>query len=136
MSLKDWLKSIALLLTLGVWNIAAADDGGCAGGMCGAPSCGGAPCQKFHCPGPYTHCTPQVPCLKFKSACGKPLCDTCDMPGYGYYPTCWRAWDQPLNYVCAVPTPTQLVQPPPVAPFPPEAALSLPQPPGTETPKR
>ena len=115
MSLKDWFQKIVLLLPLTALSASAAvaADGACAGGSCStAPACGTPACAKICCPGPYVHCTPKVPCLKYKCACGKPLCDLCDMPGYGYHPTCWRAWDQPLNYQCCVPTPTQLVHPP------------------------
>ena len=115
MSLKDWLKRVAFLLPLAMSALcvpaATAGEGSCGAGGCGAPGCGADPGCK-HCPGPYIHWTPKVPHFKFKKVCGKPICDTCDMPGYGYYPTCWRPWDQPLNYFCPVPTPTQLVHPP------------------------
>jgi hypothetical protein len=117
MSLNDWLKRLAFLLPLSLAaasvSVASAADGACAGGSCSTvPTCDGHCGWPFHCPGPYVHCTPKVPCLKYKCSCGKPLCDICDMPGYGYYPTCWRTWDQPVNYFCPVPTPTQLVHPP------------------------
>jgi hypothetical protein len=118
MALKDWLKSIAFLLPLSLAAMSApaalAQDGSCAGGSCGAgvPGCAGNPSAGCPCPGPYIHYTPKIPCIKYKCTCGKPLCNLCDMPGYGYYPTCWRAYDQPLNYACAVPTPTQNVHPP------------------------
>jgi hypothetical protein len=120
MSLKGWFKSIAVLLPLAALNVstASADDGACAGGTCSTMPTGGHCGGPFGCPGPYVHCTPKVPCLKYKSSCGKPLCDLCDVPGYGYYPTCWRPSDQPLYYHCQVPTPTQMVPPPAHAPAP------------------
>ena len=131
MSLKDRIKKCAYLLPLALGalsaSVAAAGDYGCGGGSCGAPACAGHSSWPVGCPAPFVHYAPKVPCIKFKCACGKPVCDICDMQSYGYYPTCWRAWDQPLNYQCAVPTPTQLVAPPalvapqdeiPVAPVP------------------
>src|SRR5437016_2009554 len=99
MSLKDWLKRILFLLpvTFGALSasVASAQEGMCAGGSCSAaPTCSTPACSMLGCPGPYVHCTPKVPCLKYKKTCGKPVCDLCDMPGYGYFPTCWRPWDQ------------------------------------------
>ncbi len=134
MSLKGFLRNAVFLVPvlLGVPS-AMADDGACVGGSCGTPApMGKAGCCWFGCPGPYVHCTPKVPCLKYKCTCGKPVCDLCDMPGYGYYPTCWRPWDQPVNYNCVVPTPTQLVHPP-AAMIPYEETLPTPTPmPGSE----
>jgi hypothetical protein len=125
MSLSDLLKRLAFLLPLSLAALSApaasAADGACAGGACGGvPGWTGRCASGSCCPGPYRHCTPKVPGVKYKCACGKPLCDMCDVPGYGYYPTCWRAWDQPLNYHCVVPTPTQLVPPPAEAMVPAE----------------
>jgi hypothetical protein len=125
MSLKDALKKLMFVLPLIVGALGGSTALGqapmpVAGPACGpagcGPSCTPAPtcaghCDSHCCPGPYVHCTPQLPCLKYKKACGKPICDVCDYEGYGYYPTCWRAWNVPVNYVCPVPTPTQLVHP-------------------------
>jgi hypothetical protein len=142
MSLNDWLKRIALLLPLSLAALSVpaawADDGACAGGACSTvPACSGHCGWPIGCPGPYIHCTPKVPCLKYKCACGKPLCDMCDVPGYGYYPTCWRPFDQPVNYQCLVPTPTQLVQPPaPGLVWPNEETSPMPRPNGNGAPRR
>ena len=129
MSLKDWLKRLAFVVPLSLGalsvSVATAEDGGCVGGSCGSSS-GGSGKNCGPCPPPFIHYTPKVPCIRFKCTCGKPVCDICDMPGYGYYPTCWRPWDQPLNYNCPVPTPTQLVQPPEML-WPQEEVLPMPR---------
>ena len=129
MSVKACLTRFVLLvpLALGPWlasTVHAGDEssgaGACPAGGCGpacslSPPCAGG-CKPCPCPGPYVHCTPEMPCMKYKCACGKPLCNVCDIQGYGYYPTCWRPWDVALNYRCPVPTPTQLVHPFDLAP--------------------
>ncbi len=60
------------------------------------------------------------PRIKFKRVCPKPVCNPCDIEGYGYYPTCWRPWAYPPNYGhCPVPPPGVLAsQPPPLVVHP------------------
>ena len=64
-----------------------------AGGCCSQNGC----CPGGPCPAPLVHCTPKPPKIKFKCVCGKPICDPCDLEGYGYNPTCWRPWTPPLS---------------------------------------
>jgi hypothetical protein len=67
---------------------------GCPGGTCcSQDGC----CTKGPCPRPLVHCTPKPPKIKFKCVCGKPVCNPCDLEGYGYNPTCWRPWTPPLS---------------------------------------
>jgi len=128
MSLRRLLGKLVMLLApcalLATGASAAwAQSCGAAGcgttGDCGAVGCAGpicvgcAPCQKFHCPPPLVHCTPNPPCIKFKCACPKPACDPCDPDPTGHYyytPTCWRPAMAPPNYShCPIPTPTQIM---------------------------
>ena len=37
------------------------------------------------------------PCIKFKCICPKPVCEPCNLDGYGYYATCWHPWPYPPN---------------------------------------
>src|SRR5204863_4098096 len=55
-------------------------------------SCGKGPCPpyyKYHYEGP--------PKIKFKCGCPRPICDPCNLPHYGYFPTCWHPWPFPRN---------------------------------------
>ncbi len=72
--------------------------GGC-GTACGTTGCCSQDgcCAKGCCPPPLVHCTPKPPKIKFKSVCGKPICNPCELEGYGYNPTCWRPWLPPLH---------------------------------------
>src|SRR5579862_9399026 len=72
---------------------AAAATGCVTGGnVAGCASCGatGACCSQDGaccsgpCPPPLIHCTPTPPKIKFKCTCGKPICNPCDLQGYGY----------------------------------------------------
>jgi hypothetical protein len=78
----------------GGWQGAAPCAGGCATGACCSRD-GCCPCEK--CPPPLVHCTPKPPTIKFKCVCPLPVCNPCDLQGYGYYPTCWRPWLPPLR---------------------------------------
>ncbi len=103
MSLKQGWASALLLAccTTAAWADGpveagpACDSGGCATGNCATGNCGGwwARCC---CP---KHCFPleKPPCIKFKCVCPKPVCEPCDLPGYGYYATCWHPWPYPPN---------------------------------------
>ena len=67
-----------------------------------------------------------------RGSCPKPVCNPCDIEGYGYYPTCWRPWAYPPNYEhCPVPPPGVLAsQPPPLVAgpgFSPDDPLPAPQ---------
>src|SRR5437660_7390720 len=68
-------------------------------------SCGKGPCPpyyKYHYEGP--------PKIKFKCGCPRPICDPCNLPHYGYFPTCWHPWPFPPDWShCAVPPPATLV---------------------------
>jgi hypothetical protein len=101
---------------------------GCAAGGCGSQD-GHCRCGLW-CPPPLVHCTPKPPKVKFKWVCGKPVCNPCDLVGYGYNPTCWRPGMPPLNcpnmlappYKDGVPAVTAAGQPPLVG------STKLPQP--------
>jgi hypothetical protein len=41
----------------------------------------------------YVHHAEGPPCICFHPECGRPVCPPCDSDFYGYYPTCWRAWN-------------------------------------------
>jgi len=41
----------------------------------------------------YHHHAEGPPCICFHPECGRPVCPPCDSEFYGYYPTCWRAWN-------------------------------------------
>ena len=115
MSLQRIMKNLALQIALGMalatsaMNVRA--DGfcftcgsissGCDSGGCGSQN---GCCVKGCCPPALVHCTPKPPKLKFKSVCPKPVCDPCELEGYGFYPTCWRPWIPPL-YCPNVPAP-------------------------------
>jgi hypothetical protein len=98
---------------------------GCA--TCGlSVSCGS--CGKGHCPPPYRHYFEGPPCIKFKRACPRPVCDPCNLEHYGYYPTCWAPWPFPADWShCPCPPPGARLPPPAVPPFTPRtpAARSL-----------
>jgi len=95
---------------------AAPCAGGCAAGACCSKD-GCCPCEK--CPPPLVHCTPKPPKIKFKCVCPLPVCNPCDLQGYGYYPTCWRPWLPPLHCPdapvpalnCSVPVPPTVLSP-------------------------
>ena len=78
------------------------------------------------CPPPYIHCAEGPPCIKFKCACPKPVCDPCSLEHYGYYQTCWRPSSfQPDWSHCPVPAPAIVLENalaapalPPVEPHP------------------
>jgi hypothetical protein len=105
MSLQRIVKSIAVAVTTGFVLATTAltsyadGCGSCVTGTCGTSGCcsqnGCCPCGP--CPPPLVHCTPKVPKIKYKCVCGKPICDPCDLEGYGYNPTCWRPWIPPLS---------------------------------------
>ena len=100
--------------------------GGCATGDCGACGCPTGNCQSEWCCPKYCFTIEKPPRIVFKTICPKPVCNPCDIEGYGYYPTCWRPWAYPPNYNhCPVPPPGVLAsQPPPlvVAPSAPGAS--------------
>jgi hypothetical protein len=72
-------------------------------------------CNKDCCPPCYKYRYEGPPKIKFKKGCPKPLCDPCNLPHYGYYPTCWGPWPFQQDWChCPVPPPAALV--PPYAP--------------------
>src|SRR4051812_47421737 len=55
-----------------------------------------ASCVITHpCPPPFIHFFENPPCIKYKHACPRPVCDPCNLPHYGYYQTCWQPWPFP-----------------------------------------
>jgi hypothetical protein len=52
----------------------------------------------FCCPITFTYSRP--PCIKYKTTCGKPICDPCLIEHDGYYPTCWRPWTGRTDCPC------------------------------------
>jgi hypothetical protein len=89
---------------------------GCATGNCstgGCATCDGG--QNLCCP-KYVFTIEKPPKIRFKTVCPKPVCDPCELDGYGYYPTCWRPFAYPPNYEhCPVPPPAALAsQAPPL----------------------
>jgi hypothetical protein len=106
----------AALLAFGRWAVAGNILGiGC--------------CNNFHCPPPYIHCQERPPCIKFRHACPRPVCDPCHLPHAGYYRPCWQPWPYPPDWShCKVPPPSVALPPPLLAP-PPGALLT---PPGAE----
>lgn len=69
-------------------------------------SCGSGCCDKEKCPPPYIHHQEGPPRLKVKQGCGKPVCDPCTLPHYGYFQTCWRGWPFAPDWShCPVPPP-------------------------------
>ena len=108
----------ASALLLACCTAAWAEDGP----ACGPQGCAAGACQSCNC-GPGGHCCPKYeftiekpPCIKYKRVCPRPLCNPCDIEGYGYFPTCWRPWAYPPNYDdCPVPPPGALAsQAPPL----------------------
>ena len=111
----------------GICLSCGSSSGACgAGGCCSQNGC----CPGGPCPAPLVHCTPKPPKIKFKCVCGKPICDPCDLEGYGYNPTCWRPWTPPLS--CGNGPFPALGCPPPLAhavsPYPTAAGDVLPAP--------
>jgi hypothetical protein len=51
-----------------------------------------------HCPPPLTWCAEQAPCIKFKCACPRPVCDPCALEHYGVFATCWQPWPFQPNW--------------------------------------
>jgi len=75
-----------------------------------------------HCPPPLKWCSEQAPCIKFKCACPRPVCDPCDLQHYGYYLTCWHPWPFQPNWThCQTIPPGAALPPPAYPPYPPRA---------------
>jgi hypothetical protein len=109
MSLKGLARGVALVCA--GWAFAAGSYAFAWGEGCGC-------CDNHHCPPAYVHCQEGPPCIKFKCACPKPVCNPCELPCFGYYQTCWRPWPCPPNWShCPVPPPGA------VEPCPPEGAV-------------
>jgi hypothetical protein len=106
-----------------------------------------------YCPPPLCHCQEGPPHLKIKTGCPKPICDPCNLPHFGYFQPCWRAWPYPPDWShCPVPPPSTAMDfpPPPLAVpessgtmdetpeilrFPPLPPLPIPSSNGTEPPR-
>jgi hypothetical protein len=102
-----WLAA-CLLMPAVVRPVAAQS---CGAGGCGAGGCAGGVGALMHCP-KTTFCKPIAPCIKWKCVCPKPICDPCNLPHAGYYPTCWRPWMYPMDFNhCPVPPPSVVVAP-------------------------
>jgi hypothetical protein len=84
---------------------------GCASAACATGNCGWW--GKCFCP-KTVFTIEKPPHIKFCRVCPKPVCDRCELDGYGYYPTCWRPFAYPPNYAyCPAPPPGVLAGPPP-----------------------
>ncbi len=88
-----------------------------AAGCCASGGCTNGCCHSEWCCPKYCFTIEKPPCIKYARVCPKPVCNPCDIEGYGYYPTCWRPWAYPPDYRhCPVPPPGALAdQPPPLA---------------------
>ncbi len=87
----------------GGWAAGDGATGSCATGNCATGNCG----WWGHCCCPK-YCFPleKAPRIKFKCVCPKPVCEPCDLAGYGYYATCWHPWPYPPNCgYCPAPAP-------------------------------
>jgi hypothetical protein len=60
------------------------------------------------------HYFEKPPVLDFKPGRCFPVCSPCQMPSFGYYPTRWRPWPEPVISV----RPTSVEPPPEAMPFP------------------
>jgi hypothetical protein len=110
-SLGDWAGPLSLagLLVVGGGWVWATD---------GCKTCVHPP--RIHCPPPYCWYSEGPPCLKFKCACPRPVCEPCKLEHFGYYATCWNPWPYPQNWShCPTPPPGVMVPPPPYPPFTP-----------------
>jgi hypothetical protein len=88
--------------------------GNCATGACATGGCATCDGVQSHCCPKYTFFIEKAPKICFKMICPKPICDPCEVEGYGYYSTCWRPFATPPNYEhCPVPPPGALASPPP-----------------------
>jgi hypothetical protein len=66
-----------------------------------------------HCPPRFCHIMERPPCLKIRCGCPKPVCNPCDLPHAGFWPTCWRSWPYPPDWShCPYPPPSTLIAPP------------------------
>jgi hypothetical protein len=75
-----------------------------------------------HCPPPLRWCSEQAPCIKFKCACPRPVCDPCDLQHYGVFATCWHPWPfQPNWSHCQSPPPGAVLPTPAYPPYAPRA---------------
>jgi hypothetical protein len=114
-------------------NVAGCASCATTGGCCSQDGT----CCSGPCPPPLIHCTPKPPKIKFKCTCGKPICNPCDLQGYGYNPTCWRPWTPPLScgngpaQFIAAPLLPPAVTMPPGQPMQPRTSDGLPVPPKT-----
>ena len=111
MSLKlGWASALlAVCFTAAAWADGPIEVGtacgpeGCTTGGCATGNCGGW----GHCCCPkYVFTIEKPPRIKYKCICPKPICEPCNLEGYGYFPTCWRPWAYPPNYgYCPAPPP-------------------------------
>lgn len=107
LSVAAILAAGALLATAG--SEARAQEAGC-------PSCG-------KCPPPFKWYAEKPPCIIFKHACPRPVCDPCHLEHYGYYQTCWRPWNFPPDWShCPTPPPGVVLPAPPYPPYTPKSA--------------
>ncbi len=114
-----WLAGLALLAFGGTTWAQSAPCGSC--GSCG--SCA----SRIHCPGPYKYWYEAPPCIKFKRACPKPICDPCALEHNGYWAPCWQPYAYPPDW-SHCPTPPPSVRIPPPIPSVPSYAAPAPAP--------
>jgi hypothetical protein len=67
--------------------------------------------------------------LKFKKGCPRPVCDPCNLPHFGYFPTCWSPWPYPPDWShCPYPVAAAMLPAPAVPPFTPKLYGVRPEP--------
>lgn len=110
--MKRWLSAAAVL--------AAGAILGLTGGEVRAQGAGCASCGK--CPPPFKWYAEKPPCIIFKHACPRPVCDPCSLEHYGYYQTCWRPWSYPPDWShCPTPPPGVVLPAPQYPPYTPKS---------------
>ncbi len=135
MSLKQGWGASALLLAFctAAWAGDPVEVGpACGSGGCAAGSCPVGDCATGNCGWWGRCCCPKIcfplekpPCIKFKCICPKPVCEPCNLDGYGYYATCWHPWPYPPNcgyYPAPAPGAVAVAVPPPLIGGPPGPA--------------
>jgi hypothetical protein len=76
----------------------------------------------------YVHHSEGPPRIWWHLECGRPVCPPCDSEFYGYYPTCWRAWNVCANCNGDPPWVPQAPVPPlGAAPYPATPQQGVPQ---------
>jgi hypothetical protein len=106
MSLRPMARKLGLASLLGAVLVTAGSPAlagplGCNDGCCDRTSC-----DHHNCPPKYIHCMEGPPRIKYKCGCGKPVCNPCSLPHFGYYRPCWQPYPFPPDWShCQGPAP-------------------------------